>query len=198
MSLDYSLLTDNEILSRINDKDDDAIEFMMKKYGGIVRKETRTMFLIGAETEDLTQEGMIGLYKAIRDYSPDKGTTFSTFATLCIKRQIQTAVNASNRKKHSPLNSYISLYSSNDENDSSLIEALEASPGESNPEKMIIAREQKKAMDNRIQSELSAMEKKVLTLYLEGLSYAAIAEKLGKNEKSINNALQRIRGKLSN
>lgn len=198
MSLDYSLLTDNEILSRINDKDDDAMEFMMKKYGGIVRKETRTMFLIGAETEDLTQEGMIGLYKAIRDYSPDKGTTFSTFATLCIKRQIQTAVNASNRKKHSPLNSYISLYSSNDENDSSLIEALEASPGESNPEKMIIAREQKKAMDNRIQSELSAMEKKVLTLYLEGLSYAAIAEKLGKNEKSINNALQRIRGKLSN
>lgn len=197
MAFDYSVLSDNEIIERINDKDDDAMDYMMKKYGSIVKKEIRTMYLIGAETEDLAQEGMIGLFKSIRDFEPDKGASFSTFATLCIRRQIQTAINTSNRKKHSPLNSYVSIYAEHDEYGSILAEDLEAEDGTSNPEKMIIAREQKLAMDDRIQSELSSMEKKVLALYLEGLSYSDIAQHLGKTEKAVDNALQRIRGKLS-
>ena len=109
MNINYDTLSDNEIISRINEKDDDAIEFMMQKYGNIVKREVRTVYIIGAETDDLMQEGMIGLFKAIRDYESDKGTAFSTFATLCIRRQLQTAINNSNRKKHIPLNSYISI-----------------------------------------------------------------------------------------
>lgn len=197
MAFDYSVLSDNEIIDRIKQRDDGAMDYMMKKYGTIVKKEIRTMYLIGAETEDLMQEGMIGLFKAIRDFEPDKGAAFSTFATLCVKRQIQTAINTSNRKKHSPLNSYVSIYAENDENGSVLAEDLEAEDGTSNPEKLILAREQKSAMDDRIRSELSPMEKKVLTLYLEGLAYSDIAGRLERTEKAVDNALQRIRGKLS-
>ncbi len=197
MSLDYNNLSDEEVLKLINNKDDEAMEHMLKKYGGIVKKEIRTMYLIGAETEDLAQEGMIGLFKAIRDYEEDKGASFATFATLCIKRQIQTAVNSSNRKKHIPLNTYVSLYADSDDSGLELIEALEAYEGESNPEIIMLAKENKKSMDDRIQIELSSLEKKVLNLYLQGLSYMEIGERLDKTEKAINNALQRIRKKLS-
>ena len=104
MSINYDALSDDEIISRISKKDDDAIEYMIKKYGSIVKREVRTVYIIGAETEDLMQEGMIGLFKALRDFEADKGATFSTFATLCIRRQIKTAISNSNRKKHIPLN----------------------------------------------------------------------------------------------
>ncbi|MBE5946426.1 MAG: sigma-70 family RNA polymerase sigma factor [Lachnospiraceae bacterium] len=197
MRVDYDKLTDNEIIELISDKDDAAMEFMMKKYGGIVKKEIRTVYIIGAETEDLTQEGMIGLFKAIRDYEPDKGAAFSTFATLCIRRQIKTAISASNRKKHIPLNSYISIYAESDEYGSVLADDLEAETKESNPEEMIIAKEQQSVLINRIKSELSPLENKVLGMFLDGMSYADIALKLNKTPKSIDNALQRIRNKLS-
>lgn len=196
MSLDYSQLTDNEIIEKIAAKEDGAVEYMIKKYGGLVKKEVRTMYLIGAETEDLTQEGMIGLFKAIRDYEPDKGAKFSTFATICVRGQIKTAINASNRKKHKPLNSYISIYAEPNEEGYKLID-IEAEDGESNPEDLIIAKEQKSDLRKKIEAVLSSYEKKVINLYLEGLSYADIGAKLGKTEKSVNNALQRIRGKLS-
>lgn len=195
MSLDYSQLTDNEIIEKIAAKEDGAVEYMMQKYGGLVKKEVRTVFLIGAEAEDLTQEGMIGLFKAIRDYEPDKGASFFTFATLCVRNQIKTAISASNRKKHTPLNTYISIYAESTEDGLSLVE-LEASKTDCNPEELIIAREQKSDLMNKIEQELSKYEKKVIELYLEGLSYADIAERLGKTEKSIDNALFRIRGKL--
>ena len=194
--LDYSALSDDEIIELIGKKDDDAMDYLVNKYGVIVKREIRTMYLIGAEMEDLSQEGMIGLFKAIRDYESEKGTSFSTFATLCIRRQIQTAISSFNRKKHSPLNTYISIYSENDEYGNSL-DMLEAEKNTSDPEEMIIAKEQKKAMENRIKRELSPLENNVLHLYLEGMSYADIAARLGKTEKTVNNALQRIRNKLS-
>ncbi len=194
--MDYSALSDDEIIELIGKKDDDAMDYLVNKYGVIVKREIRTMYLIGAEMEDLSQEGMIGLFKAIRDYESEKGTSFSTFATLCIRRQIQTAISSFNRKKHSPLNTYISIYSENDEYGNSL-DMLEAEKNTSDPEEMIIAKEQKKAMENRIKRELSPLENNVLHLYLEGMSYADIAARLGKTEKTVNNALQRIRNKLS-
>lgn len=196
MSPDYSKLTDNEIIEKINAREDGAAEYMMQKYGALVKKEVRTVFLIGAETEDLTQEGMIGLFKAIRDYEPDKGATFLTFATLCIKNQIKSAITASNRKKHTPLNSYISIYG-DDAEEGMNVNQLEASKGSYDPEAIILAREQKFDMMRKIDVKLSNYEKKVIKLYLEGLSYADIAKELGKTEKSIDNALFRIRGKLS-
>ncbi len=196
MSPDYSKLTDNEIIEKINAREDGAAEYMMQKYGALVKKEVRTVFLIGAETEDLTQEGMIGLFKAIRDYEPDKGATFLTFATLCIKNQIKSAITASNRKKHTPLNSYISIYG-DDAEEGMNVNQLEASKGSYDPEAIILAREQKFDMMKKIDVKLSNYEKKVIKLYLEGLSYADIAKELGKTEKSIDNALFRIRGKLS-
>ena len=198
MGIDYEKLSDNEIIELIAAKDDDAMQFMMKKYGGIVKKEVRTVYLIGAETDDLIQEGMIGLFKAIRDYSPDKGAAFSTFATLCIRRQIKTAINPSNRDKHKPLNTYISIYANSDETESDITGDMGLGDSDMNPETVIIAKEQKSYMEQKIEKELSSLEKKVLRYYLEGIPYSEIAEKIGKKEKSVDNALQRIRIKLSN
>ncbi|MBQ9233273.1 MAG: RNA polymerase sporulation sigma factor SigH [Lachnospiraceae bacterium] len=197
MSINYDTLSDDEIIERISQKDDDAIEYMMKKYGGIVKREVRTVYLIGAETEDLMQEGMIGLFKAIRDYEIDKGASFSTFATLCVRRQINTAINNSNRKKHIPLNTYISIYTENEEYGYEIEDNLETENQASNPENMMIAKEQSKALNELIENRLSTYEKKVLKFYLEGLSYQEIAQRLDKSEKSVDNALQRIRKKLS-
>lgn len=197
MDINYDKLSDNEIISLISAKDNDAMEYMMKKYGFLVKKEIRTVYLIGAETDDLAQEGMIGLFKAIRDFESDKGASFSTFATLCVRRQIKTAISTSNRKKHSPLNTYISIYAENDEYGSILADDLEAGNSDFNPEDVVIAREQKSVLDSRIKSELSSLERKVLKMYLDGLSYSDIALGLGKKEKAVDNALQRIRTKLS-
>ena len=196
MSTDYSQLSDNEIIAKIAAREDGAVEYMMQKYGPLVKKEVRTVFLIGAEAEDLTQEGMIGLFKAIRDYEPDKGASFSTFATICVRNQIKSAISASNRKKHTPLNTYISIYAEINEDGIPLLE-LESHREDSNPEDLVIAKERKSDLMKKIESELSKYEKKVIDLYLEGLSYSDIAQKLGKTEKSIDNALFRIRGKLS-
>ncbi|MBE5933789.1 MAG: sigma-70 family RNA polymerase sigma factor [Lachnospiraceae bacterium] len=196
MSLDYSTMNDNQILELIKLHDTDAMEFLLKKHSPIVKKEIRTMYIIGAETEDLYQEGMIGLFKAIRDYEPSKGAVFSTFATLCVKNQVKSAVTAANRKKHSPLNQYISIYAGSDEDGDN--EELFMDDGEkTNPEKRILAKENENELLNSIKERLSKLEVNVLNLYLDGLSYAEIGEQIDKSEKSINNALQRIRAKLS-
>ncbi len=196
-SLDYTNMTDNEILELIRSRDDDAMEFLIKKYSFIVKKEIRTMYIIGAETEDLYQEGMIGLFKAIRDFETDKGAVFSTFATLCVKNQIKTAVTTANRKKHQPLNQYISIYSSLDEYGVDN-ETLFIDDGvKTNPEKRILAIENQNELIKTILDNLSKMEIKVLNYYLNGLSYDEIGERINKSNKSVNNALQRIRNKIA-
>ena len=193
--MDYLGLSDNEILDLIRDRDDEAMDYMVRKYGRLVKKESRAWFLIGGEPDDVYQEGMIGLFKAIRDYSEEKGATFATFATLCIRNQIKTAINRSNRKKHSPLNEYVSIYAG-EETGEALAYDLEADADRSNPEQMMIAKEHLQMFTEKIKSLVSEMEAQVLELYLEGLSYGAIAEKLNIPEKSVDNALQRIRTKL--
>lgn len=198
MSLDYNKMTDNEILELIDGKDNEAMEYMIKKYSPIVKKEIRTMYLIGAETEDLYQEGMIGLFKAIRDYSGKKGAVFSTFATLCVKNQIKSAITASNRKKHIPLNQYISIYARVDEDGNSMEDLFVDDGVKTNPEKRMLDKENEKELMDSVKERLSKLEIEVLNLYLDGLSYADIGRKLRKTEKSVNNALQRIRGKLVN
>ena len=169
--MDYIDLDDNEIIKRISSGDDGAMEYLLKKYGGLVKKEIRAVYIIGAEAEDLTQEGMIGLFKAIKDFEPDKGASFSTFAPLCVRRQ--------------------------DESGTQLGEDIADTKEAANPESLVLAREQKSDLNKKIASELSSFEKKVLHLYLEGLSYADIAVSLSRTEKSVDNALRRIRSKLS-
>ncbi|MGN0436229.1 MAG: sigma-70 family RNA polymerase sigma factor [Wujia sp.] len=193
----YDTLSDNEIIALIKSKDDDAMDYMMQKYGNLVKKEIRTVYLIGGDTDDLIQEGMIGLFKAIRDYESDKGAVFSTFATLCIRRQIQNAIKNSNRKKHSPLNTYISIYDAQELGDKYILEDMQSAEDVVNPEDMIIEKEQKNVIAGLIKTKLSPYEKKVLILYFDGLSYSEIGDRLGKTAKSVNNALQRIRNKIS-
>lgn len=199
MCSNFEKYTDEEIIGLIQDNNDEAMEYLLKKYGYIVKREIRTVYIIGAETDDLAQEGMIGLFKAIRDYETGKGAAFATFATLCVRRQIQTAIKNSNRKKHYPLNSAISLYAEEDSDMSSITSEIDGLLNDEggNPEDVIIEREEKLHLAERIKSKLSAYEKKTLMLYLGGLSRSEIAVKLQKSEKSIDNALSRIRSKLS-
>lgn len=197
MSKNLEELSDNEIIMLIRKNDDDAMEYMLKKYSGVVKKEIRTVYLTGAEMDDLAQEGMIGLFKAIRDYVPDKGASFHTFATLCVRRQINTAISMSNRKKHIPLNTSIPIYYENGDDGYSILDDLGVGNEETNPENMVLVKEQHNLMLEKIKKELSNMERNVLRMYLDGLPYSDIAQNLGKSEKSVNNALQRIRAKLS-
>ena len=193
--MDYTILNDEEIIELIQKGQADATEYMLKKYYPLVKKSIRTLYLIGADTEDLSQEGMIGLFKAIQSFQPDNNASFYTFAKVCIDRQIYSAIKASNRKKHSPLNSYISFYSKINEDEMELIDNLEAGM-DSNPEQIVLDRENTTSIEEILDEHLSKMEKQVLTFYLEGKSYADIATQLGKTSKSIDNAIQRIRDKV--
>lgn len=187
----YDQYSDEELIFRLRQGETDISDYLMEKYKEFVRKKARTMFLIGGETDDLIQEGMIGLFKAIQNYQPDKDTSFRTFANLCIDRQLCSAVQYSNRQKHLPLNSYVSL---SDENES---EHLEGSWSE-DPETIMIDQESVRNLELEIAKALSPMENKVLNYYLRGYGYVKIAEIMGKSPKSIDNALQRIRGKVRN
>ena len=181
---------DEVLISRCRQGDRTALECIMEKYKPLVIKKARSMFLIGGETEDLIQEGMIGLFQAVRDYQPDKNTLFSTFANLCVVRQLCKAIEVSGRKKHKPLNAYVSLSG----DDSPLLEAFDFS--QQNPETIVIDRENTEQMRNKIRECLSEFENEVLDLYLEGKTYTQIAVLMEKTPKSIDNALQRIRGKI--
>lgn len=193
--MDYEKKTDEELITLLRQGDQDVTEYLLKKYSPLVRKSIRTLYLIGADTEDLSQEGMIGLFKAIQSYKEDNAASFYTFAKLCIDRQIYSAIKASKRKKHSPLNSYISFYSRLNENEVELIDNLEAGT-DSNPEHIILDRESTSRIENLLEEHLSKMEKTVLPLYLEGMPYSEIAAKLDKPVKSIDNTIQRIREKV--
>lgn len=193
--MNYTTLQDEEVISLIHNGQSDATEYLLKKYAPLVKKSIRTLYLIGADTEDLSQEGMIGLFKAIQSYQSDNNASFYTFAKLCIDRQIYSAIKASNRKKHIPLNSYISFYSKMNEDEIELIDNLEAG-NDSNPEQIILDRENTTNIEDILEEHLSKMEKQVLSLYLQGNSYADIGVELGKSSKSIDNAIQRIRDKV--
>lgn len=193
--MNFKQSTDEELILLIRKGNEDATEYLLKKYAPLVKKSIRTLYIIGADTEDLSQEGMIGLFKAIQNYQQDSSASFFTFAKLCIDRQIYSAIKASKRKKHSPLNSYISFYSYINEDEVELIDNLEAG-NNSNPEHIILDRENTSHIMELLEEHLSKMEKEVLPLYLDGQSYSDIALSLNKPVKSIDNAIQRIREKV--
>ncbi|MGN8886481.1 sigma-70 family RNA polymerase sigma factor [Blautia sp. HCP28S3_G10] len=186
----YDDYSDEELISRLRSGESGISDYLMEKYKELVRYKARAMFLIGGETDDLIQEGMIGLFKAVQNYQPDKDTSFQTFATLCIDRQLYSAIQNSNRQKHMPLNSYVSLSEEEQED-------IEGNWMES-PEAIIIDQESTRALEQEIQKVLSPMENKVLNYYLRGYNYIKIAKLMNKTPKSIDNALQRIRGKIRN
>ena len=185
----FDKISDEELIARLRDGETIIEDYLMEKYKGLVRQKARAMFLIGGDTDDLIQEGMIGLFKAVRDFQPGREATFATFARMCIDRQIYSAIQNSNRQKHLPLNSYVSL---NQEDESSPIWELSVE----NPEEIIIDQETTRDLQQKISDYLSPMENKVLDLYLKGEGYVEIGRILGKSPKSIDNALQRIRAKI--
>ncbi len=185
----FDNISDEELIARLRDGETIIEDYLMEKYKGLVRQKARAMFLIGGDTDDLIQEGMIGLFKAVRDFQPGREATFATFARMCIDRQIYSAIQNSNRQKHLPLNYYVSL---NQEDESSPIWELSVE----NPEEIIIDQETTRDLQQKISDYLSPMENKVLDLYLKGEGYVEIGRILGKSPKSIDNALQRIRAKI--
>lgn len=196
---DYSTCTDEELILRLREGEEAIMDYIMNKYKNLVRKHARNMYILGAEEQDLIQEGMIGLFRAIKDYDSGRDASFFTFADLCISRKMYNAIEASKREKHTPLNNYISLYGDNDEDSkegkSGFIDLLSA--GEiSNPENLLIDRENVERIEKLVEQELSSFEKQVFDLYITGMKYGQIAKVLGKDEKSTDNALQRIRNKL--
>ena len=195
---DFANMTDEEIVRLAQrDKDGAALEYLLNKYKNFVRAKARSYFLIGADHEDIVQEGMIGLYKAIRDYREDRLSSFRAFAELCVTRQIITAIKTATRQKHIPLNSYVSLNKPiyDEESDRTLLDVIsEEVP--SDPEAMLIDREDLSFIEGRIGEMLSDLEKQVLVLYMEGKSYVEISQAMGRHVKSVDNALQRIKRKL--
>ena len=201
MNNNYNNMSDDELLELINKKDTDALYFLICKYKDLVNSKVNKYFIIGAEKEDIVQEGLIGLYKAIKDYKPDKQNSFKSFANLCIERQLITAIKSSNRQKHMPLNSYLSLnmtaFENEDgNNDTQIVDVLENTVIE-DPLDTITKKEYFLSVENVIDSSLSDFEKKVLNRYVQGESYVKIAERLDAPVKSVDNAIQRIRKKTA-
>lgn len=195
--MDYSLLTDEQIAVKAQEGSGDAVDFLLEKYKNFVRSKARTYFLIGADHEDIVQEGMIGLYKAIRDYRAERHSSFRAFADLCITRQIITAIRTATRQKHIPLNSYVPLDKPifEDGNERTLMEVVKEDAG-TNPESVMISGEELDAIHDKLDSMLSDLEMKSLYGYVEGKSYQEISEKTGYHTKAIDNALQRVKKKL--
>ena len=194
---DYESMTDEEIVEIARVGDIDAQEYLINKYKNYVRAKARTYFLLGGDKEDLIQEGMIGMYKAIRDFRSDKLSSFRAFAELCITRQIITAIKTATRQKHIPLNSYVSLNKPiyDEDSDRTLLDVITGNKV-TDPEELIISREEFTEIETKMGELLSSLEWKVLMNYLEGKSYQEIAEDLGRHVKSIDNALQRVKRKL--
>lgn len=196
--LDFKELCDEELVTLSQNGDDAALDFLLKKYRTAVLKRARTYFLIGADHEDIVQEGMIGLFKAVRDYDVKKEAGFRGFAELCITRQMITAIKTATRQKHLPLNTYISLNRPlyDEEFEITLMDVLGEEAKVVNPEEIMINREQFEDLEKRLQKILSGFERSVLSFYLQGKSYQEIGQHLGKDAKSIDNALQRIKKKI--
>ena len=197
--MDLTQLSDQELITAYRSGNDTAAETLMDRYKNLVKARVRGYFLIGADPEDIIQEGMIGLYKAIRDYRDDRKVSFQAFAEVCIVRQVITAVKTATRQKHIPLNSYISLSKPvyEEESERTLVDIV-CEDADSDPEKVVIDKENYARIEKDIGNLLSKFEWKVLTLYLQGRTYQEIADTLNKELKSIDNALQRIKKKLTN
>jgi RNA polymerase sporulation-specific sigma factor len=201
-TIKYVALPDEEIVGRIQSGDQLAVDYLFEKYKYLVRNKAKAFYLIGGDKDDLIQEGMIGLYKAIRDYHSDKENSFFNFADLCISRQIYSAIKASNRKKNIPLNNYISLDTpaygeSNDTEDKETLVDIIQQNYVTNPEELVIDKENTSMIEYELVRRLSDLEKQVLGLYMKDLKYVQIAEALGKEPKTIDNALTRIKTKLN-
>ena len=202
MEKEYGNSSDEELILRLREGEEAITDYIMDKYKNMVRSKAKSMYILGADREDLIQEGMIGLFKAVRDYDTGRDASFFTFADLCVSRQMYTAIQAAGRQKHMPLNTYVSLYADGADGEDGLREAerglLEsaASRLEQNPEELLIDRENVKRLEEVMEKELSSFEKQVLDLYLTGMKYSQIARVLGKDDKSTDNALQRIKAKL--
>lgn len=196
-NLTYDNLSDEEIVARAKQGEEMALEYLLKKYQNFVKAKAKSYFLIGADKEDIYQEGMIGLFKAIRDFKDDKLASFKVFAELCITRQIITAVKTATRQKHIPLNTYISLNKPiyDEESDRTLLDIISGIKV-SDPEELLIGREELENIENKISQVLSDLEMEVLMSYLDGKSYQEIACDLDRQAKSIDNALQRVKRKL--
>lgn len=194
----YDRMTDEQLLCDYKNGNQEIMDYLMVKYKSMVRKKARAMYLLGGENEDLIQEGMIGLIKAVRDFDVTQKTSFSSFAELCVSRQMYSAIEASNRKKHLPLNSYVSLYEDSEEvgegRSLPLIDTIESSK-ENDPEVLYFGKEYTEAFAEQLKELLSPLENHVLYLHLMGTDYRTIAKLLGKSPKSVDNALQRIKTK---
>jgi RNA polymerase sporulation-specific sigma factor len=194
---DYDLRADEDLVDAVRDGDGGALEYLINKYKNFVRAKARSYFLIGADREDIVQEGMIGLYKSIRDFRGDKLSSFKAFAELCITRQIITAIKTATRQKHIPLNSYVSLDKPiyDEDSDRTLLDVICGSRV-TDPEELIIHQEEFSGLEDKMGEILSDLERRVLMLYLDGRSYQEIAVDLDRHVKSIDNALQRVKRKL--
>lgn len=198
--MEFEKMSENDIINLAQKREDAAMEYLLEKYKPLVRQKTRKLFLIDGDKDDLIQEGMIGLFKAVRDYQVGKDAAFRTFADLCISRQLYSAIKKSNRLKNQPLNSYVSIYSDEfsdaDELAGDRTVISSGSDNIANPEAIMIDRENAIDMQNKMFDKLSKMEREVLKRYLEGMTYQEIAVDMEKSPKSIDNALQRIKGKI--
>lgn len=193
----YEMYTDEQLIRNFRDGEKEIMDYLMDKYKNLVRKEAKAMYLLGGENDDLIQEGMIGLFKAVQDYNTEQEISFYSFAKLCIRRQMYSAIEASRRKKHIPLNSYVSLYEKAEEGkEGRVLDTIEAG-AESNPEQAMISKEYMTAMENELGQRLSELERRVMYLHLLGTDYKTIAELLHKSPKAIDNALQRIKAKVA-
>jgi len=193
----YDYQSDEDLVEAVRQGDSEALEYLITKYKNFVRAKARSYFLIGADREDIVQEGMIGLYKSIRDFKNDKMSSFKVFAELCITRQIITAIKTATRQKHIPLNSYVSLDKPiyDEDSDRTLLDVICGSQV-SDPEELVINKEEFTGLEDKMSEILSDLERKVLMLYLDGRSYQEIAVDLCRHVKSIDNALQRVKRKL--
>lgn len=189
MIKDFAQYTDEELIEKLRQGEPEVMDYLIDKYKSMVRQKARVLYLVGGEQDDLIQEGMIGLFKAMRDYHAGKDASFHTFAQLCVDRQMYHAIQSSNRQKHQPLNSYVSMSSEEWENEVRTM--LQQSP-----ENIVIAQENAAHLESKIRNQLSKFENQVLDMYLDGDNYLTIADKMGKTPKSIDNALQRIRMKV--
>ncbi len=198
MQKDLNTLSDEQLVSMSVEGNSDAEETILKRYKNYVKSKARTYYLMGADNDDIVQEGMIGLYKAVRDFKPDKNITFKTFADVCITRQILTAIRTANRNKHNPLNGSISMNAPlfNEDSGATVMNIIHQA-SVSNPEEIFIIDESLREIKKEISKKLSGFENRVLKLYLDGLSYVEISDNMGKSIKSIDNALQRIKKKLT-
>ena len=195
---EYIKMTDEQIIEKIRQWDKKALTYLMDKYKEVVNIKVGKYFMIGAEKEDIVQEGLIGLFKAIKTFNSEKNNTFKTFANMCIERQLITAIKSSNRQKHMPLNSYLSLnasaYNNDEENGTEIIDTFDSKTVE-DPLETIMKKEYYDEIEKSIDKSLSKFEKQVLDRYMKGESYVVIAQKLDSPVKSVDNAIQRIRKK---